>query len=891
MQFVFYIIIKILSDEPTGNLDSKVSGKIIELLKVSNKKYNRTILLVIHDERITNVADRIITIKDGKKFQYYKKLRIEDRNMNVLSALAWKNLKRNKKRTIATIIGIVVSVTLISFILTLIYNFQNSMVEDAKRRIGNYHIRIDQTTTEIAMQFKQMKEKIEKIAISQTIGAADYETQIYAKQGIKIEGYDEIALLNRDIELIEGRLPQNEKEILVSNYLINNANEQIKIGDQLTLDVQKVKLKISNDEMEEFLEPDGIERVTYTVTGIIKQTRQEANSSNAYIAITKLEQMTEVRPCEVNILLKNPKGESTFYQELMNSSIKTHISENNELLLWQGATKGMNEKSQLELIGALAIIIVVAITIILIKNSFQISISERMKEFGTLISIGATSKQITTIVLREGIFYTVISIPIGLMLGIGLAFLSTKGIGSLLENMYNNELTMQFNVNVISIIASILLTLLSTFLSCIRPIKKAKKASPIETIRQNNEISIKNKYVKISKLKAKMLGIEGQIAYKNIKRNKNQYRSTTISISIIMILVIIISSIIQYMFWIVNDIYKPTNRNIDVSMIYSDEQEETDTVFKNFDRIKELDSIIDYSIIVRFNAIMKNNNKAISIYAYEGNTYENYLKSIGLKYEDTFNMGILLSTNSSVREGEILNIISNGKEYKIPIIKITNLDPSVAIFNLDNSMIEKIDSDNLEHEKLIISNDMAKKMEIDDGRNSIVKGNFSMDMRVNSSNPNKLEKEISQFINTDKISVRNYTKQKEDAQKLTIIMSIFLYGLLLVISLIGITNVYNTITASMNLRKREFEVLKAIGMTNKQFNKMFSYESLIYGIKSLVIGIILGIILSYGLYYIIKTNLEMKYYFPAIQIIIMVILTILVIYMSTKTARKNNKTR
>ena len=122
-------------------------------------------------------------------------------------------------------------------------------------------------------------------------------------------------------------------------------------------------------------------------------------------------------------------------------------------------------------------------------------------------------------------------------------------------------------------------------------------------------------------------------------------------------------------------------------------------------------------------------------------------------------------------------------------------------------------------------------------------------------------------------------------------MSIFLYGLLLVISLIGITNVHNTITASMNLRKREFEVLKAIGMTNKQFNKMFSYESLIYGIKSLVIGIILGIILSYGLYYIIKTNLEMKYYFPAIQIIIMVILTILVIYMSTKSARKNNKTR
>ncbi len=56
----------ILADEPTGNLDSKSSEEIVELLKVSNKKYNQTILLVTHDEKIAKEADRIITIKDGK---------------------------------------------------------------------------------------------------------------------------------------------------------------------------------------------------------------------------------------------------------------------------------------------------------------------------------------------------------------------------------------------------------------------------------------------------------------------------------------------------------------------------------------------------------------------------------------------------------------------------------------------------------------------------------------------------------------------------------------------------------------------------------------------------------------------------------------------------------
>ena len=800
--------------------------------------------------------------------------------MNILRKIAWKNLKRNKKRTIATITGIIISVALISFILTLIYSFQNSMIENTKKSIGNYHIHIEQTTTKQAMKFNQMQYKIEKMGISQTIGAADYETKIYAKQGIRIEGYDETSLLNRDITLIEGRLPTNEKEILISNYLINNMNEKMQIGDKLTLEVQKVKLTVSDDGMQEFLEPDGVEQVEYTITGIMKQTRQEANSNNAYIAITKLEKMTEIRPCEVTILLKNPKEENVFYQDLMNSNLKYYITENTQLLLWQGVTSGMNEKSQLELIGVVAIIIVIAITITLIRNSFQISVSERMKEFGTLISIGATTKQITKIVLIEGIIYAIISIPVGLILGIGIVFISINGIGNILENMYGNDIVMKCSVNIISIFATILITLISTFISCIKPIKKARKASPIETIKQNNEIEIKNKDIKIGKLKSKLLGVEGEIAYKNIKRNKSKYRSTTISISIIMILVIIISSIIEYVFSIVNNIYLPTHRNIDVGMIYYNEQEETNTVFENFDRIKSLDNIIDYSIKVTFNGMIKQNNKQIIICAYEGEIYKNYLKNLGLTYENTIESGILLSKDPSVKVGEILNIVIKGQEYKIPIIKDTDINPDIAILDLDNSKMQKVNDD----ERLIISTDMAKNIDIDDGRNSGVFGLFSMDMRINSSNPNQLENEIFQFVNSDKIVVQNYTKRQEDAQKLSIIMSIFLYGLILVISLIGITNIYNTITASMNLRKREFEILRAIGMSNKQFNKMFSYESLIYGVKSLFFGMLVGTIFSYGIYCIVKTNQNIQYYFPFIQILIMIMLTMIAIYTSIKLA-------
>lgn len=56
----------VLADEPTGNLDSKASREIIDLLKVSNQKYNQTLIVITHDENIALEADRIITIQDGK---------------------------------------------------------------------------------------------------------------------------------------------------------------------------------------------------------------------------------------------------------------------------------------------------------------------------------------------------------------------------------------------------------------------------------------------------------------------------------------------------------------------------------------------------------------------------------------------------------------------------------------------------------------------------------------------------------------------------------------------------------------------------------------------------------------------------------------------------------
>ncbi|MEI3435371.1 MAG: FtsX-like permease family protein [Clostridia bacterium] len=110
-----------------------------------------------------------------------------------------------------------------------------------------------------------------------------------------------------------------------------------------------------------------------------------------------------------------------------------------------------------------------------------------------------------------------------------------------------------------------------------------------------------------------------------------------------------------------------------------------------------------------------------------------------------------------------------------------------------------------------------------------------------------------------------------------LVISIFLYGFIGVITLIGITNIFNTITTNMNLRKKEFAMLKSIGMTKKEFNRMIRLESIFYGVKSLVIGIPIGLVLSYGMYNVFRNSMEIEYVLPYKSIVVAVIFVAIVI--------------
>ena len=150
-------------------------------------------------------------------------------------------------------------------------------------------------------------------------------------------------------------------------------------------------------------------------------------------------------------------------------------------------------------------------------------------------------------------------------------------------------------------------------------------------------------------------------------------------------------------------------------------------------------------------------------------------------------------------------------------------------------------------------------------------------MYINSNNADELTEFILNNYSTTELSTYNEENSDQTQKAVCTMVSIFLYLLIIIISLVGLTNIFNTITINMNLRQKEFAILKSIGMTKKEFNKMISLESTFYGIKSLAIGLPLGIMASYLIYKVLNTSLQTSYIFPTMSVIISIIVVFILL--------------
>lgn len=577
---------------------------------------------------------------------------------------------------------------------------------------------------------------------------------------------------------------------------------------------------------------------------------------------------------------------------------------NTSLLSYKGYAVSDSTLSVLYRLAAIIIGIVIIASIFVIRNSFAISITEKTRLYGMLSSIGATSRQIRHNVLFEGFVLALIGIPLGILLGVGVVAVLIKIINVLLADSLNG-ISFVYSVPFGAIIIAAVLSMATILLSTLGSALRASKISPIDAVRGNLDIKIKKKPKAYNSPKfiKKLFGTGGEIAYKNLKRSKKKYRTTVISIVVSVAVFISVSSFIQYGTTYSSKYYYEMDYNLTVSK-YG--QKEFDEIISDFEKISSLDGIKSCRLEMSAGVYLKDSEKLNSVltedaeiyqstsvddfyflqlFAFDDKTYKEKIKQLGLDYNEVNGKGVLINSfictdeNGNSQKG----CLFDSDKVKSLTLRETS-DPAYdGYYKVFDVEIAKVFDTTPEALKNVYPSEENVYLIVN---RDTLKNNFDLDyinneIYINAENPDELEETIYDNFDSSDISVSNIAAQADMMNSYTLVISIFAYGFIIVISLIGITNIFNTITTNMQLRSKEFAMLKSIGMTRREFNRMIRLESLFYGVKSLIIGIPLGLLAGFGMYKAYSEP-ELSFTIPYLAILISVVFVLAVVWMIMK---------
>ena len=795
--------------------------------------------------------------------------------MKILNRLTIEHLKHNKHRTVVTIIGIILSTALMVGIGLLFSTLRDNALKTTIEYSGSHHVSLEIPYDKIDELEKQSS--VKEYSFTANIGYALVNDEDSYEAYYRIISADNNYLKN--INIFKGRLPKNENEIIVEkdagSYLKINDTVKLKVGKRVDLEGNNLndtsyqneyKCDDSGNNCELITNEklDYLKEKEYKVVGIY--TRKNYNSVPGFLLITN---DTKTDKVTVNIEYKNPSKAYDNTDKLLKSlDLKLSSKEikyNDSLLAYYGVSKYNNIINSMSSVMAIVLGLISIACIIVIYNSFAISVMERKKQFGLFSSIGTTKKQLRYTVFFEAIIVGTIGIILGIIgayIGIGLLLVF---INYLLPDMFGTNLALA--TYPIFIIIPIIFMIITILASAFIPATMASRVSPISAIRQSDDIKIKGKKLR-TPFYVKCFGIEGELAYKNMKRNKKKYRITIVSLFISIVLFVVFSALMEYGFGGIDKYADLTDYNYSITLSYNKENEkDANDIVK---KVLDTKTVEEYSIIneYAFNAYVANKNihsdkfkeflKEYNLEPYgepnfvfkilDDDSYNRYKKELGLK-EDKY---IVLNNYSTF-------IYKNNERKQVEEIPYNELDQLDIVyyspekeFKLDNIYfankmpfgIESVDVINIvtivANEKLYNSIADIKLEEMDNTY-------FTMVMKV--TDDEKIDELFNEKNDNNILSenVSTYTLNVEKAMQMTLnlvlVIKVLFYGFICLVTLIGVTSVINTINTSMALRRREFAVLRSIGLTPRGFNRMLIFECLLFGIKSLLYALPVSICL------------------------------------------------
>lgn len=861
--------------------------------------------------------------------------------MQILNRLTIRNLKLNKRRTIVTIIGIILATALLTAVATMAVSLKESVTLRSKKVDGDFHLLLyDMTDKEKESVINNRQ--VESYYETHEVGYGVLDGCVNdSKPYVYIEALDSDTFEKAEINVTSGRLPEDDSEIVISSHIKTNGGVKYNLGDKITFDIgdrtYNGKKLYQNDTYREDEQLEAKQTKTYKVVGICDRLPygEEPRTAPGYSVITRANKAdTSLNKSDIylrfnkkalkdrydltaDILgvdktlfnkLNSGKLEDKEIQTLKSQLDKTHSYYiNNSLIKYEAFYD--SSVAFVYNMAAVVMVIIIITSAVCISNSFAISINQKTKQYGMLASIGATPRQIRKNVFFEAAFMGVIGIVAGIGGGLSASYILVVLSNKMLIDTF--EMSIVYAPSLLGVLLSIVLAIVTIVLSALVPAIRASRMSPIMAINHSEDIKIKSKSLKTPKLIGKVWGEGGVLAYKNMKRNKRKYRVITISIALSVSTFI---ALYGFMSLLTESVNRYANDKIDLRVYMSSYKsmsvdEANKKVSNIVNRINNETNITDFTFARGFYASLKdepkyssdykevnkyeaglaeNNGYYISIISLGNEEYGKYIKKLGISKETAQSGGILVdNTYQYINNGNDIKYFNIYDGYKAGDVLTYRIDTSNSSKSLDNSKSSDdttlydirivalsnerpfgYDNAYTSYGYLIVSDDYMNRID--------TKNTDSTLLNINCDDPDKAQDILVNEFNIGQNYIFNAAQERRNDEKLILTMKIFLYGFIAIVSLIGITNIFNTVTTGMELRGKEFAMLQSIGMTKKEFDKMIRLESVFYGSKALIIGVVSGTILSYVIY-ISAGESQLKYTLPLLAIVMSVIVVIILL--------------
>ncbi len=872
--------------------------------------------------------------------------------MNIFQRVTLQSLKKNRTRTVVTIIGIMLSAALICAVTTSVSSLVNYAVQNVIYVNGSWH------GSDIGSDYGKFRtiaedSRVKDAVCSQYIGYAEakgctneYKPYLYL-MGASDGFYDTMS-----VHLISGEYPDAEDEILLPEHLASNGGVTYKMGDRITLEVGdrimdgETAFPLYQNNPSYFYDESGDtvlnneeivvrETKSYTVVGFYERPEFEEHTAPGFTAITVLSGEPESdAPCDIYFTMKHAQDVYDFMEE-------HHIlsATNYELLMFSGVSRYESFGSVLYGLAAVVIGLIMFGSVSLIYNAFSISVSERTKQFGLLSSIGATRKQLRHMVFYEALVVSVIGIPLGILVGITGIGITLQLIGDKFSSLSGFPIPMRICVSPAAIVTACIVALVTVLISAWIPSRRATRITAVEAIRQTSDIKGKNKPVRTPKLVYKLFGLPGMLAHKQFKRSRKKYRATVVSLFMSIVLFVTSSAFTSYLTQSVEDSFGTMGFDLRYSETSDNMNNNTPddllTRIEDNEHVKKVTYAQQHHYLCSIPAAELQTEAAAqlnienaetadlhcTVFFVEDQAFRELLQQQHLDEADFMNpekpLALVYDTitafDSEKEKFRTLQFLNKDRctlslttekafegyyydgysydtatdSYEVVYVSETDPEDSFTIpeeeaYETTEMQTGKIlDEPPYFVEYTYSTLTLLYPMSIQDEVIGTRGHHYNYNYYIVAPDHKACYTSLKQMLvenGLDAEALYDYAENVEETRNIILIIKVFSYGFIVLISLIAAANVFNTISTNIILRRREFAMLKSVGMTDRGFQRMMHYECLLYGTRALLFGLPVSAALTYLIYRSVLEGFETSYYLPWGAIGISVLSVFLVVF-------------